>query len=101
MAFYSQIERLTAGLIGIKRSSGMHPDKVFILPRRENINLFTPVQHPSDHTNTDIITTHFDYHSIVNIPRSIDRDLFKVDILEYDDPLMLKMMHDLTGVKFI
>lgn len=79
----------------------MHPDKVFILPRRENINLFTPVQHPSDHTNTDIITTHFDYHSIVNIPRSIDRDLFKVDILEYDDPLMLKMMHDLTGVKFI
>ncbi len=93
-----EIERLSLGCTGVRRSTGQHPGGIIVLPLGEDINSFTPVQHPANDTTTDIITTHFDYHSI-------DHNLLKLDILGHDDPTMIKMLEELveqlTGEKFI
>ncbi|MDO4418257.1 MAG: PolC-type DNA polymerase III [Eubacteriales bacterium] len=86
-----EIERLLAGCTGIRRSTGQHPGGIVVLPMGENINTFTPVQHPANDMTTDIVTTHFDYHSI-------DHNLLKLDILGHDDPTMIRMLQDLTGL---
>jgi DNA polymerase-3 subunit alpha (Gram-positive type) len=86
-----EIERLLAGCTGIRRSTGQHPGGIVVLPLGENINTFTPVQHPANDMTTDIVTTHFDYHSI-------DHNLLKLDILGHDDPTMIRMLQDLTGL---
>ena len=80
-----EIERIVQGCTGIRRSTGQHPGGIIVLPHGENINSFTPVQHPANDMNTDIITTHFDYHSI-------DHNLLKLDILGHDDPTMIKSL---------
>ena len=87
----SEIERVSLGCIGVRRSTGQHPGGIVVLPLGENINTFTPVQHPANDMSTPIITTHFDYHSI-------DHNLLKLDILGHDDPTMIRMLEDLTGV---
>ena len=87
----SEIERVSLGCIGVRRSTGQHPGGIVVLPLGENINSFTPVQHPANDMSTPIITTHFDYHSI-------DHNLLKLDILGHDDPTMIRMLEDLTGV---
>ena len=84
-----EIERIVEGCTGIRRSTGQHPGGIFVLPHGENINSFTPVQHPANDMTTDIITTHFDYHSI-------DHNLLKLDILGHDDPTMIKMLEELV-----
>jgi len=80
-----EIDRIVQGCTGIRRSTGQHPGGIIVLPHGENINSFTPVQHPANDMNTDIITTHFDYHSI-------DHNLLKLDILGHDDPTMIKSL---------
>ncbi len=87
----SEINRLTAGCTGVRRSTGQHPGGIIVLPVGQDINSFTPVQHPANDMTTDIVTTHFDYHSI-------DHNLLKLDILGHDDPTMIRMLQDLTGV---
>ncbi len=86
-----EINRIVTGCTGIRRSTGQHPGGIIVLPVGEDINSFTPVQHPANDTTTDIVTTHFDYHSI-------DHNLLKLDILGHDDPTMIRMLQDLTGI---
>jgi DNA polymerase-3 subunit alpha (Gram-positive type) len=86
----SEINRIVSGCVGVRRSSGQHPGGIVVLPIGEDINTFTPVQHPANDMTTDTITTHFDYHSI-------DHNLLKLDILGHDDPTMIRMLQDLTG----
>ena len=87
----SEINRIVTGLTGVRRSTGQHPGGIVVLPMGEDINSFTPVQHPANDMTTGIITTHFDYHSI-------DHNLLKLDILGHDDPTMIRMLQDLTGL---
>ena len=86
-----EVNRLVQGCVGVRRTTGQHPGGIIVLPYGENIYSFTPVQHPANDTTTDIVTTHFDYHSI-------DHNLLKLDILGHDDPTMIRMLEDLTGV---
>lgn len=82
-----EIDRIVQGCTGIRRSTGQHPGGIIVLPLGEDINSFTPVQHPANDMTTDIITTHFDYHSI-------DHNLLKLDILGHDDPTMIKTLEE-------
>ncbi len=86
-----EMERIAQGCVGVRRTTGQHPGGIVVLPIGEEIYSFTPVQRPANDMTTQTITTHFDYHSI-------DHNLLKLDILGHDDPTMIRMLEDLTGV---
>lgn len=86
-----EIDRLARGCSGVRRGTSQHPGGIIVLPKGEDINTFTPVQHPANDMTSDIITTHFDYHSI-------DHNLLKLDELGHDDPTMIRELQDLTGL---
>lgn len=87
----AEIRRLAQGCVGVKRTSGQHPGGIIVVPYTNNIHEFCPVQHPADDPNSTIVTTHFDYHSI-------DSNLLKLDELGHDDPTVIRMLQDLTGL---
>ena len=86
-----EINRIVGGCVGIRRTTGQHPGGIVVLPVGEDINSFTPLQKPANDMKTDVVTTHFEYHSI-------DHNLLKLDILGHDDPTMIRMLQDLTGL---
>ena len=87
----AEIDRLVQGCVGVRRTTGQHPGGIIVLPHGEEIDTFTPVQHPANDMTTDTITTHFDYHKI-------DQNLLKLDILGHEDPTMIRMLEDLSGI---
>ena len=86
-----EIERILSGCVGVRRTTGQHPGGIVVLPVGDEIYSFTPTQHPANDMTSETITTHFEYHSI-------DHNLLKLDILGHDDPTMIRMLEDLTGI---
>ncbi len=87
----AEIERLAVGCTGVKRTTGQHPGGIVVIPSYMDVFDFTPFQYPADDVTSVWRTTHFDYHAI-------DQDVLKLDILGHDDPTILRMLQDLSGI---
>ncbi|MCL8208731.1 MAG: PolC-type DNA polymerase III [Actinomycetia bacterium] len=86
-----EVERLVRGLLGVKRTTGQHPGGLMVVPADDDIHRFTPLQRPADAADSDVVTTHFDYHAI-------EGRLLKLDLLGHEDPTTLRLLADWTGI---
>ncbi|MGL4791477.1 MAG: PolC-type DNA polymerase III, partial [Anaerotignaceae bacterium] len=91
IAHNAEVGRLVNGCTGVKRTTGQHPGGLMVVPSDHDIYEFCPIQRPADDVKSNIITTHFDYHSISG-------RLLKLDLLGHDDPTVIRMLYDLTGI---
>ncbi|GKQ42610.1 DNA polymerase III PolC-type [Companilactobacillus sp. RD055328] len=87
----TEVERLAMGATGVKRTTGQHPAGILVVPEDMDIYDFTPIQYPANDTSASWKTTHFDFHSIHD-------NILKLDILGHDDPTMIRMLQDLSGI---
>ncbi|HEX3045622.1 MAG TPA: PolC-type DNA polymerase III [Bacillota bacterium] len=88
----AEINRLVKGCTGVRRSTGQHPGGMVVIPQDQEIYNFTPIQYPANDRKAEWITTHFDFHG------ALEGRLVKLDILGHDDPTVLRMLHDITGI---
>ncbi|WP_026858392.1 PolC-type DNA polymerase III [Jeotgalicoccus psychrophilus] len=87
----AEVDRLVLGCSGVKRTTGQHPGGIIVVRDDMDIYDFSPIQYPADDVEAEWMTTHFDFHSI-------DSNLLKLDILGHDDPTMIRMLQDLSGI---
>lgn len=83
----AEIKRLSAGIIGAKRTTGQHPGGIIVIPDTIDYTDIIPIQYPSDDINSSWRTSHYDYHSF-------EDNLLKLDILGHDDPTMIRHLMD-------
>lgn len=86
-----ELDRLARGVTGVKRTTGQHPGGVMVVPETDDVFRFTPLQRPADDPKSEVVTTHFDYHSIAS-------RLLKLDLLGHDDPTVLRLLEKMTGI---
>ena len=87
----AEIDRLVKGITGVRRTTGQHPGGIIVIPDDMDVYDFTPIQYPANDQESEWYTTHFDFHSI-------EDNVLKLDILGHDDPTMIRMLQDLSGI---